>query len=210
VLTEQESKLNQVIAAKLPGATLSPGDTGDKVTQLQSGLNKLGYFSGETTGSYDAETVTALAKFQVAAEILDSETSYGAGWFGAKTQAVFNAKLRDNLLALPALPTQPDFSRKTVIAFTPQFDMNLVPGDSGESVKNLQATLKELGHFTGEVTGSYGAETTAAVLAFQLDAKIVNSQNDPGAGYLGPKTRTALNAAVSREKVALTKTVPAS
>lgn len=43
----------------------------------------------------------------------------------------------------------------------------LAPGDSGPEVRDLQARLKQIDWFTGDVTDHYGAKTTEAVQGFQ-------------------------------------------
>lgn len=204
-LIKQETKLNKLIAGNLPSNTAAPGEKNENVKNLQAGLKKLGHFSDEVTGSYDQATISAVANFQIAENILESQTAYGAGWFGAKTKSVFDARLREQLLALPNLPENPDWNRKTAVAYTPQFDVNLALGDSGERVRELQETLQQLDYFSEEVTGNYGRQTATAVLKFQLEHAVVSASSDLGAGVLGPKTRTALNAVTSRKKVALMK-----
>ena len=62
----------------------------------------------------------------------------------------------------------------------------LRPGDKGESVRQLQQRLTELGYDPGIVDGIYGSATTAAVKRFQKDNGL---QAD---GIAGPKTQTAL------------------
>lgn len=48
-----------------PGpAILKQGATGDQVRDLQARLKQIGWWSGDTTGSYDAATVTAVKAFQ--------------------------------------------------------------------------------------------------------------------------------------------------
>ena len=61
-------------------------------------------------------------------------------------------------------------------------------GAVGEEVRQLQTKLKELGYFTYQyITGYYGPITAQAVKDFQQ----VN--NIESVGYVGPKTRSALN-----------------
>jgi peptidoglycan hydrolase-like protein with peptidoglycan-binding domain len=43
----------------------------------------------------------------------------------------------------------------------------MAPGSTGERVRELQARLKQLGHFAASPTGYYGTVTTASVRAFQ-------------------------------------------
>jgi peptidoglycan hydrolase-like protein with peptidoglycan-binding domain len=187
----------------LPGRTLSPGESGESVTLLQAGLAKLGHYDSKFEGSYDEATRQALAEFQVASKIIGSESEYGAGWYGAKTRAIFEEQLRAALLATPELPENPTLARETLVAVVPVFNNNLASGDNGGEVGKLQKTLQELGHYTGEITSTYDAATAAAVLAFQLESGVVGSSNELGAGSLGPRTRAALNATIGREKIAL-------
>ena len=51
----------------------------------------------------------------------------------------------------------------------------LVWGDFGENVANLQLKLSELNYYDGEVTGSYGDLTRAAVKAFQADFSLLQT-----------------------------------
>ena len=73
------------------------------------------------------------------------------------------------------------------------FQSGLSIGSKGDSVKALQSSLKDLGYFTEENTGFFGEKTQSAILAFQLDNGVINSENDVGAGYFGPKTRGTLS-----------------
>lgn len=65
----------------------------------------------------------------------------------------------------------------------------LRPGDKGENVRQMQRILRLLGHYDGELDGSYGPQTTEAVKAFQ---KAVGLEPD---GVAGPKTLEALRKA---------------
>ncbi|MBQ8555319.1 MAG: murein L,D-transpeptidase, partial [Clostridia bacterium] len=73
------------------------------------------------------------------------------------------------LLGAPALA-------QSVPADVPQEEAEAVPheerltvGDSGDAVAQLQTKLSELYYYTGDITGSYGEVTAAAVSAFQWD-----------------------------------------
>lgn len=65
----------------------------------------------------------------------------------------------------------------------------LHPGDKGENVLQMQRILRLLGHYEGELDGSYGPQTTEAVKAFQ---KAVGLDPD---GVAGTKTLEALRKA---------------
>lgn len=203
VLDEQEDSFDNLIADQLPTKTFSPGDDGEDIAQLQEGLKELGFFTGDVTSSYDESTRTAVIDFQVASGTLASATSYGAGYFGPKTLTAFKSSLRENLLALPYLPDNPEWNRAVWVAYTPEFSQSLSLGDTGDDVEKLQKTLQKLGYSELEVSGEYDAATETAILDFQIKSEVLSSADDLGAGHFGPKTRAALNALVQKEQIAL-------
>jgi hypothetical protein len=75
--------------------------------------------------------------------------------------------------------------------------MILKPGSTGPEVEQLQIKLKACGYDPGDVDGDYGAKTTAAVLAFQMDRPDIDDD-----GIAGPHTQGALDAALVRRKPA--------
>lgn len=208
-LTKRATQLNSLIASKIPDQTMSPDDTGAAVAKLQAGLQKLGYFADKIGDEYSTSTAAAVAKFQVAAGILESKTSYGAGFFGPKTKIAFEQKLRERLLAGPSLPENPAWDRPVYVAYTPQFNTQLALGDSGEKVRELQAMLQKLDFLAAEPTGNFGEQTQAAIIKFQIENIIVGSATEFGAGSFGPKTRAALNAKIKSAQIALQKKVVA-
>ena len=77
-------------------------------------------------------------------------------------------------------------------------------------VTKLQETLTQLGYYEGPINGVYGTETSAAVLGFQLDEGVVESESSQGAGNYGPQTTaklqkrvTNLNLTAEREQARL-------
>ena len=71
----------------------------------------------------------------------------------------------------------------------------LKPGSAGQPVKDFQQGLKELGYDPGPVDGTFGADTEAAVKAFQRDRGI------PADGVVGPVTWVNLDEADQSEPV---------
>lgn len=59
---------------------------------------------------------------------------------------------------------------------------NIGSGSSGETVKEIQQILKDLGFYTGEVDGQFGSGTQAAVRSFQAQHGLGND------GVVGPLT----------------------
>ena len=151
--------------------TLKYGDSGSNVMVLQTRLKELGYFNGSIGGNFGLLTQTAVTTFQIAA--------------GLKADGIVGASTWSALYAANA---------PAAISST------LKQGDRGDEVKNLQARLIELGYLTGKADGVFGAQTKAAVQAFQTK---INSTAD---GTAGPQTLTALFAE-SAPKAADTVTV---
>lgn len=71
---------------------------------------------------------------------------------------------------------------------------SLIPGMKGDSVNKLQQRLKDLGYYTGAVTGLYGQLTEKAVSYFQK----LNGLSDDG--IAGKLTRTAVFDANARKE----------
>ncbi|HYE22836.1 MAG TPA: peptidoglycan-binding protein [Candidatus Paceibacterota bacterium] len=102
----------------------------------------------------------------------------------AATTAELEAQVAALLAQLQAL--QGGSSTSTGAAFTT--DMTL--GASGAEVTRLQNWLISKGHtIAAGATGYFGAQTAAAVAAYQTSKGIT-----PAAGYFGPMTRAAVNA----------------
>ncbi len=60
-----------------------------EVKILQKYLKKLGYYNGWISGYYDLKTKQAVIKFQLDNNIISSDETFAAGWFGPKTRKVF-------------------------------------------------------------------------------------------------------------------------
>ncbi len=129
--------------------SLSYGDTGTRVRNLQSSLKTLGYYNGAVDGVYGSGTVAAVKRF---------EKAYGKTQTGIATAAL-QTKLFSGDAKRYAEPT-PAPAQGTSYE-------TLSPGDTGTRVKQLQQRLKELGYFTANVGGNYLTETTKAVKSFQ-------------------------------------------
>lgn len=128
--------------------TLSLGNTGEAVQNLQQRLQALGYFTGGVSGVYDEDTETAVKRF---------EQSYGIMQTGIATP-IFQVKL---------------FSSNAPVYGSEAYDSAVVSqyttlqrGAVGSSVYALQHRLKELGYPVKELTGVYDADTEQCVRLF--------------------------------------------
>ena len=77
-----------------------------------------------------------------------------------------------------------------------RFTILLKYGSKSNDVKYLQVFLKSQGtviYPEGLVTGYFGPLTKQAVIRFQLKYKLITSDQNIAAGYVGPKTRNLIN-----------------
>jgi peptidoglycan hydrolase-like protein with peptidoglycan-binding domain len=170
--------------------TLSRGDKGDRVKDLQVALTEAGYYECEINGIYNEAMEECVFKFQKASALRSSQDEEGAGLFGAQTRAKLVTVLAEreknaSQLVAAELPTATS-----------------APDDSGEAVQKLQAGLQRLGYYTGELSGDYNEATRLAVLQFQITAKLVAGEASLGAGFFGPKTKQAFESELKNRLVA--------
>ena len=144
---------------------------GTDVRNLQQDLTTLGYYWAEITGNFGAKTETAVKRFQ------EENGLTADGVAGAKTlNAIAAAVARKG--GTPASGG----SAGTTLKLNSQ----------GTKVSQLQTDLKQLGYYSAEITGNFGAKTEAAVKAFQK-AKGLTAD-----GVAGTKTLNAIAAAVDK------------
>lgn len=156
-------------------ATLSMGNTGDRVTALQSGLIALGYYTGQADGTFGQGTRQAVVQFQ-SAQSLKAD-----GMAGKSTLKKLEALLV-NPTPAPAPTAAPTVTDLPVPS--PVYPM-LQLGSTGNAVTLLQQGLKSLS-YPVEVTGTYDSITKAAVEAFQRLNRLTPD------GVAGEKTQVKL------------------
>ncbi|WP_044736047.1 peptidoglycan-binding protein [Geobacillus kaustophilus] len=153
-LERLEQATNQQVDVVLPSlATLKIGSCGSQVSQLQTNLKLLGYFTYPTiTGYYGTITADAVRRFQ---------KDNGLPATGSADEVTFT-RIAD---ATKKKTTPPAEGNRPAI--------HLTIGARGEEVERVQAKLKQLGYFTYPmITGYYGTITADAVRRFQKDAKL--------------------------------------
>ena len=136
---------------------LSKGSSGTAVYNLQQRLIALGWLSGGADGSFGDNTRNAVSAFQNAA--------------GLTANGVADTLTQQYLYSVDA----PMYTAPVVTPTPPAENVYtgyqaLQPGDSGDLVKAMQARLKELGFFEGNIGGNYKQLTTEAVMRFQTAA----------------------------------------
>jgi peptidoglycan hydrolase-like protein with peptidoglycan-binding domain len=154
---------------------LQRGDRGPTVTALQERLTRAGFACEPVDGIFGKGTEQSVRRFQ------DSRSLDVDGRVGLQT---WTALLTDQG-ATPAdkSPVKVTQRAKEQSAKLPA---SCKRRSKGKAVIQLQQRLNELGFDCGQVDGSFGARTEAAVKAFQAERGL---QQD---GIVGEKTWTAL------------------
>jgi peptidoglycan hydrolase-like protein with peptidoglycan-binding domain len=148
---------------------LKPGATGTQVRELQQRLSQLSWLPETTTGVYDGATAAAVKGFQ---------RKHGLARTG-----VLDQKTWHRLRGMTTTPSH-DAMFNVLHAGKPLF----ASGDSGDDVRVIQARLKQIAWYFGDVTGSYDSSTVTAVKGFQAKRAI------PVTGAVDQRTLDRLNA----------------
>ncbi len=179
---------------------LEKGATGPDVRQAQKLLRYIGYYRGRTDGVFDQSLKEAVIALQISAGLIQQATDPFAGYIGPGTRAAILKEWKVNIVETKtkSLARKMDLSDKVKSEDLPK--KVLSKGDKGKEVKLLQSFLIDAGYLDDAgATGTFGGRTTAALVTYQLDRKIVNSSTAKGAGVFGPSTRMI----VSKDLVAL-------
>jgi peptidoglycan hydrolase-like protein with peptidoglycan-binding domain len=146
---------------------MRPGDTGWRVRVLQSRLHQLGLHSEVVTNRFDEETRAGVATVQ-----------RRRGW---PADGVVDERTWTKIVALTTEPTSDALHN----VYTPGRPL-LERGDTGMWVRQVQARLKQVRWYDGDVTGRYAGSTVAAVRGFQTKRRI------PVTGEVDRRTLTRL------------------
>ena len=175
-----------------PERTLRIGALGDDVASLQARLVELGWLGAEPDGNYSQLTATAVSAFQRASGINHDGVAGPLTYAALALPTAARAPLATIVPARTAtpVPTASPVPTATPVP-TPLPDWTpptrtLRPGYTGSDVSSLQQRLKDLGWYTGSITGIYDDNTTIAVLNFQRASGLIAD------GIAGSKTYAAL------------------
>ena len=151
------------IAYGIPTRTLREGMGGQDVLYTQDRLAALGYLTGISDGQYGAATKAAVLAFQKKN--------------GLSADGVLGTNTRKRLFSEGAIGAK-ETSQPDGVG-----ERKLTLGMKGDDVKSVQQRLKDLGYLTDKVDGKYGANTVAAMRAFQLRNGLTGSGNGDTATY---------------------------
>jgi len=134
-----------------PEPLLERGDSGAKVRALQHRLFQIAWYTPPTSGKFDRETFRAVKGFQRKR--------------GFAVTGEVDARTWRRLVRMTRQPTGDEmFNRSGPALYS--------PGDSRPQVREIQARLRQIAWFFGDVSDSYGDQTTAAVKGFQAKRMI--------------------------------------
>jgi peptidoglycan hydrolase-like protein with peptidoglycan-binding domain len=143
---QPQDRLPQPPPASAPEPVLEPGESGRKVRILQARLAQLEWFNPPITGEYDRVTKRGVRGFQRKR--------------GFERTGVVDARTWRRLQRMTQKPSEDVLFNR---AGRPLFE----PGDSGIRVRRIQARLRQIAWYFGDVTGTYGPSTRKAVYGFQ-------------------------------------------
>lgn len=144
------------------------GEKGMTVLQMQEHLKTLGYFTANISGYFGEQTGKALAAFQKEYQLEGDGT-----------------KLTDVTAAYLLAAAGMDTSGQDPVSF-------IGKESSAPDIQRAQRLLRYFGYYRGRTDGKYTDTIFAAILRYQQDQKLVGDAASPGAGRIGPKTRTLL------------------
>lgn len=160
-------------------AQMTQGSRGTEVAELQTKLQKLGYFDRRPTGHFGPLTKKAVIRFQ------QDQGITADGIVETTTLTALEQKFQNNSTE-PQTTSNPETASTQAEAIDPSKQPTLRRGTSGASVKTLQQLLADAGVYTGTIDGKFNLETSLAVRQFQRTNRLMVD------GIVGRNTWAAL------------------
>ncbi len=161
---------------------LGIGSNIKSIKELQTILTESSLYAWEIDGVYNNQVIGAIYDFQVQNKLIENESSYGAGYWGASTRNLFFKKYVSG--SFTQNPSEEEKQEQDLRVFD-------TPLKNTKSTKKLQEILTEIVGYTGAIDGNYKTiETT--ILDYQLQKEIIPTGSNVWAWVFGPKTRASL------------------
>ncbi|MFA7681857.1 MAG: peptidoglycan-binding protein [Candidatus Peribacteraceae bacterium] len=171
------------------------------IIQAQRILRFLGYYRGRTDGEYSSAIQAAILRFQQEHRLVGTEQDPGAGRIGPITLQTLSTEW--NRILVTHLADRLLDRRKVeqiVVQRGEVVERFLEEGESWPEVRMLQNFLADKEYISPQrVTGYFGPETKAALIAYQLDEGLIATAHDDGAGRVGPATLEHMKSGIIRE-----------
>ena len=155
-------KTNVKTLSPVEGVSMKKGNTGAQVTELQNRLIALGYLKGKASGTYDADTISAVKTFQKKNGLTANGTADSA-----TQKLLYSDEAMDASSTPTPKPTATPTPEPTPTPTVAVPEKGLRSGDTGTDVRTLQKRLKELKYYTGTVNGKMDSDTVKALKKFQ-------------------------------------------
>ena len=153
-----------------PEPMLERGDRGRDVRELQHRLSQLAWYFTPPSGTFDKATVQAVRGFQRKREF--------------DVTGEVDRRTWRRLVRMTRMPSGDEmFNRSGPALYS--------AGDTGSEVREIQARLRQIAWFFGDVSDSYGDQTVAAVRGFQAKRMI------PATGDVDQRTLDLLHGMTS-------------
>ena len=149
-------------------ALFKEGDKGPEIRDIQHRLLQLDWYDGDITPNFGPLTRAAVEGFQSKR--------------GLPVTGAVDAKTLELLKGMTRQPTHDEMHN--VLKPGPALFKS---GDSGDEVKALQARLRQVGWYGGDVDGKYGEKTVEGVKGFQ------DKRGFPTTGEIDQRTLDKLN-----------------
>lgn len=148
------------------------------VKMLQEKLKEMGYFRHATTGLYGEVTEQSFAHFLRDYHLSEPTSELTPTSAAYVLSAAHRAGVKD-----------------PIASFVDE-------GSRVGTVREAQRVLRHLGYYRGRTDGTYSDTLADAILRFQQDYFLVGTEDDPGAGRIGPLTMQQIRGAWDRNLVA--------
>ncbi|MDD5056111.1 MAG: peptidoglycan-binding protein [Candidatus Peribacteraceae bacterium] len=186
---------SSIKSSNLPDITvgLRQGAKGKDVAKAQRVLRYLGAYRGRTSGVYDSHFKDAVFAFQQSNSLVSGLGDAGAGVIGPRTTETILKAWKAKIASKRAQAMVLKMEVADVVRASALPAKVLARGDRGKDVSKLQKLLNDMGYLRDEdVTGTFAQRTEAALRQYQLDRKIVASEEARGFGVFGPSTKALI------------------
>ena len=164
--------LRPFLVQHLLATRLKKEDRSLSVRLMQRYLQAVGYFRRSSTGYFGNETEAALRNFLNDYNLSDQPA--------------------DQLTRRSAAQLTAAYQRRDTL---PPIDAYVDGGSSPVVIAQAQRTLRYLGYYSGRTDQQFSDTLRRSIVRFQLQKGIITSEEDWGAGRIGPSTLKSITAA---------------
>lgn len=185
-------------------------DARKNILELQNLLRAKGLYSGPIDWRYNKTLISELVDFQLKNNLIKTEYDYWAGYWWTKTRALVKTlPYNESYNQTEATEKAPSQWKKITKSWIESiFTKTVWPYSPENEVKDLQKVMKHIWRYEWEIDGRFDKDFKNTLIKYQIDTKVILSENNLWAWYFGPKTREQAKAdynvytALEKQKVA--------